>query len=498
MIQDAVADQAGGDTEVGGFGGFGLRDAQSAWSVPSRSGALRLLWILFEDVAQARRPGRRAMRACSVRRTLEQASRGLARAAFDLRHVEREERAITRTTTAPSTVTWRTSEDCVEYAICDHGLVAGTVCSVETSTAIRSARLPISSVPISRSRPRAAAPPRVARRTASGGGEGARARSARFVKKRGQAGSMKPSRLLLQGAPSAPSATETPAAISSGSGQMPEASLRFDDGQLRTCAPRAARQRTFGPFRRVDAVGDARVRPEQAGLVEDDDVVLAEPLADRRDISPGVLASRGCGCAHRGPSPWTPDLAQQARRCTRARTAARTRSAGGHAARPCQALIPGARIRRARHAWCRAEPLQDLRRSAASIIALPIVARIPERCTAPKIASVWCTVAMSADRRRAAEQGSAHASSPAAERVAASSSEALVRPDHLAKPVERARGRRLGRGARASWQVWTWAWTSPGSTTAIGGVEDRVVARLRRVVAADLGDRSVAGRDDHL
>ena len=49
--------------------------------------------------------------------------------------------------------------------------------------------------------------------------------------------SMKASRLLLHGAPSAPSETWTPSAASSGISAMPEASFRFELGQCRRWVP---------------------------------------------------------------------------------------------------------------------------------------------------------------------------------------------------------------------------------------------------------------------
>jgi len=81
-----------------------------------------------------------------------------------------------------------------------------------------------------------------------------------------------------------------PAAISSGTGQMPDASFKFDDGQWQTCAP-ARREQALLFVRQVDAVRDACVRTEQAELVEDDDVVLAERRArDQRDLAGFSLA----------------------------------------------------------------------------------------------------------------------------------------------------------------------------------------------------------------
>ena len=50
---------------------------------------------------------------------------------------------------------------------------------------------------------------------------------------------MKPDRLLLHAAPSAPKATLMPIARYSGIGATPEASLRLADGQWQTWAPRA-------------------------------------------------------------------------------------------------------------------------------------------------------------------------------------------------------------------------------------------------------------------
>ena len=116
--------------------------------------------------------------------------------------------------------------------------------------------------------------------------------------------------------------------------QMPDASLRFDDGHVQTCAPRAASSARSSSAE-VDAVRDARVRAEQAELVEHDDVVLAEPLAHERDLA-ACSRSRACGCRRRAPSPARRPRGA-ARRCTTARTAARTRSAGGRRRRRASA-----------------------------------------------------------------------------------------------------------------------------------------------------------------
>ena len=130
--------------------------------------------------------------------------------------------------------------------------------------------------------------------------------------------------------------------------------------------------------------------------------------------------------------------------------------------------------------------------SGASIIALPIVARMPLRSAAPKIASVWRTVPMSRIAVVPPSKSSAHASS--ADAASAGSSSA---PSY-GQITSRSQSHQLeivGAAAREGLARVDVRLHEPRHHDTVAAIQDRVVARLRDVRAADLDDRAVARRD---
>ena len=298
------------------------------------------------------------------------------------------------------------------------------------------------------------------RRELDASGRGQRARpDARLVEQRGEPQLDEAVEVVVAGrAVGAERDRRRPRRSAPGSARCPSASLRFDDGQWQTCAPRCGEQARSSSVRWI-AVRDARVRAEQAELVEDDDVVLAEPLADERDLA-AVLARVGVDARRRAPSPARRPRAA-ARRCTTARTAARTRSAADRRRRRASARS-AARTRRARRCVVSRRPggicgsprvhhrLAD-RRADAGALGAP---RRSRRCDAPCPCrgSRWC-------RRAAARRTRARA----ARRAASSSSAASY--GQMTLRSQSSSSRSSARPRASVWHVWTCAWTRPGITT---------------------------------
>ena len=284
------------------------------------------------------------------------------------------------------------------------------------------------------------------------------------------------SMLLLHGAPSAPSASCTPSASSSATRAMPEPSFRFALGQCTIARPVARDHVRASSTRELHPVREDRPRPRHPPGAKHRHVVVAE-RACAPPPAPPRARPRACAPATRRPSPAPPRRAR-ASRCTRGRTAARTRTRSARPPRPVQSRASRSLSSRLSRVDSRS-PFGTP--SPASIIALPLTARIPLRTQASITASCARTVPMS---RMVVVP--AHVISRRPSSALAASDARRARPRAARSATGATRGAACRRPSRetSAWHRCTCACTNPGITAHPRASMTRASATPRRIHVA--------------